>query len=494
MRRQTIGGISSSSARAAFEEQFSKPGLDFSMGFANSSSVGLPTLQEEGEEPVPMVDTPRPTNKRKFVAEADDPMSSKSPAGSGKRAAISSQAVPPAAGEALRDRANTLFSPDIRKKVKTLTRSVSARALISRRRSMSRKTKTSRSYFGSPRKNTQTSSSWVESLGGEAETVTAVMAKDDIARQEVLYELTTGEAQYAKDLDHMERVFQKPMSELGVITKLETKAIFSNLPTLAKIHTELSDKFEKARVDHKVDCVGDILLAWVPKLEAYKEYCANQPYAKHVLDGRRSAHDPKLDNFLQTTQDMALTRRMDLWSFLDVPRRRLQRYPLLIERLVKYTPAEHADHAPLTAALDKFKSIIQDVNNFVAQNSRAKIVEVQNSLEFAHSSHRVDLIEDNQPLQLEAEAQLKDGKDIYMHLFPHLLLLSKDSKHKSDKRCLITRPLRLEHIMIDDTSSLNSKWRSSIRGRDKETTNGSAEEIEPMAGGWSPPFTTVLFN
>ena len=56
-------------------------------------------------------------------------------------------------------------------------------------------------------------------------------------------------------------------------------------------------------------------------LECYVQYCSNQIYAKEVLD--ELSLKPAVADFLERCRASSFSRKLDLWSFLDTPRRRL---------------------------------------------------------------------------------------------------------------------------------------------------------------------------
>lgn len=56
------------------------------------------------------------------------------------------------------------------------------------------------------------------------------------------------------------------------------------------------------------------LCAQFPKLKDYTDYCANQVYAKSLLDAKK--HDKKVEDFLQRCIESPFSRKLDLWSFL----------------------------------------------------------------------------------------------------------------------------------------------------------------------------------
>lgn len=58
-----------------------------------------------------------------------------------------------------------------------------------------------------------------------------------------------------------------------------------------------------------------------------------------------------MQDFLQRCLESPFSRKLDLWSFLDIPRSRLVKYPLLLKEILKHTPADHPDAASLEEAV-----------------------------------------------------------------------------------------------------------------------------------------------
>lgn len=58
-----------------------------------------------------------------------------------------------------------------------------------------------------------------------------------------------------------------------------------------------------------------------------------------------------MQDFLQRCLESPFSRKLDLWSFLDIPRSRLVKYPLLLREILKHTPADHPDAASLEKAV-----------------------------------------------------------------------------------------------------------------------------------------------
>jgi len=98
-------------------------------------------------------------------------------------------------------------------------------------------------------------------------------------------------------------------------------------------------------------CLTLSLCVQLPRLNAYRDYCSNQLAAKALLDQKKQ--DPRVQDFLQRCLESPFSRKLDLWSFLDIPRSRLVKYPLLLREILRHTPAEHPDTVHLEQAVSR---------------------------------------------------------------------------------------------------------------------------------------------
>lgn len=71
--------------------------------------------------------------------------------------------------------------------------------------------------------------------------------------------------------------------------------------------------------------------------------------AKALLDNKKQDH--RVHDFLQRCLESPFSRKLDLWNFLDIPRSRLVKYPLLLREILKHTPNDHPDHQHLDEAV-----------------------------------------------------------------------------------------------------------------------------------------------
>lgn len=100
----------------------------------------------------------------------------------------------------------------------------------------------------------------------------------------------------------------------------------------------------------------------LPGLNAYKAYCSNQLAAKALLDQKKQ--DRRVQDFLQRCLESPFSRKLDLWSFLDIPRSRLVKYPLLLREILRHTPSDHPDAASLEKAVGYSQCTVSSIQPF----------------------------------------------------------------------------------------------------------------------------------
>lgn len=100
-----------------------------------------------------------------------------------------------------------------------------------------------------------------------------------------------------------------------------------------------------------VSALNVSVCSWLqfPCLEAYVTYCCNQVGAKALLDQKKN--EKRVEHFLRLCQESSFSRKLDLWNFLDLPRSRLVKYPLLLKEIQKCTPPDHPDEDTLPDAV-----------------------------------------------------------------------------------------------------------------------------------------------
>uniref|UniRef100_A0A3B5MGC1 DH domain-containing protein n=1 Tax=Xiphophorus couchianus TaxID=32473 RepID=A0A3B5MGC1_9TELE len=182
--------------------------------------------------------------------------------------------------------------------------------------------------------------------------VGATLSPKEIKRQEAIFELAQGEQDLVEDLKLAKKAYRDPMLTLAIMTEQELNQIFGTLDSLIPLHEDLLSRLRDARKpDGTTENVGHILTGWLPCLSSYTPYCSNQVQAKALLDQKKQ--DRRVQDFLQRCLQSPFSRKLDLWNFLDIPRSRLVKYPLLLREILKHTPNDHLDRQHLEEAVRK---------------------------------------------------------------------------------------------------------------------------------------------
>eukprot|EP01113_Clastostelium_recurvatum_P032068 TRINITY_DN4070_c0_g2_i7.p1 TRINITY_DN4070_c0_g2~~TRINITY_DN4070_c0_g2_i7.p1 ORF type:complete len:504 (+),score=185.83 TRINITY_DN4070_c0_g2_i7:192-1703(+) len=205
-------------------------------------------------------------------------------------------------------------------------------------------------------------------------------------RQHISKEILDTERKYVHHLDTLCRVYIAPLKESassnkGMIRAEDIKLIFSIVEVIANFHKTFLDEVE-ARVQNwgPVQCIGDVFLKNLDFFKFYSTYVNGYNEAMMCIS-RCTDKNKQFAEFLEAAAHNPATDLLDLASFLIMPIQRLPRYVMLLADLLKNTPASHPDHANLTQALQRLKSVADFVNEAKRKAENAqKVMEVQNSL------------------------------------------------------------------------------------------------------------------
>ncbi|XP_049318863.1 rho guanine nucleotide exchange factor (GEF) 3, like isoform X2 [Astyanax mexicanus] len=296
------------------------------------------------------------------------------------------------------------------------------------------------------------------------------MSAREIKRQEVIYEMTQGERQLIEDLSLVKKVYYEPMLKLDIMTESELGQIFGTLDSLIPLHEDFLARLEKLRGSEKtVGEVGPTLLDWFPCLEAYITYCCNQVGAKALLDQKKQVR--RVEEFLRLCQESSFSRKLDLWNFLDLPRSRLVKYPLLLKEIQKTTPADHPDEETLPQAMELIQNIITEVNQ---KTGEAECQFYRRGLSYPEEGQRVSEIQASRFLYCHGELKNTKGQKLHVFLFERVLVLTRPVVQDKDGTVqfqVYRQPLPAAQILLEDLpdgeASSSGSFRGAFTGNDK---------------------------
>ncbi|XP_063980426.1 rho guanine nucleotide exchange factor 3-like [Diachasmimorpha longicaudata] len=255
--------------------------------------------------------------------------------------------------------------------------------------------------------------SWVTDVAGycEASPKLSRIGRGEVKRQEAIYELYCGENVLLNDLTTLKETYYEPLQLTDIFTPSELRTMFGDLDMLIHVHSKLRDDLIELRDTSGItDIIGPTLLEWLPTLtDPYVEKCRSQILAKHVLDEKR-LRSKKFQEFLK--RKMESPRAVDLWTYLDAARSRVVKYPLLVNEILKRTPAGHEDRCFLDEAKIQLSQLLEKIDKAMGDAD----------CELARS--KINVKDEYDPegcvaaaKELITEGQLKDSRGLKLHCF-----------------------------------------------------------------------------
>ncbi|XP_049818854.1 uncharacterized protein LOC109601331 isoform X2 [Aethina tumida] len=190
-------------------------------------------------------------------------------------------------------------------------------------------------------------------------------------RKEIITEIVETEEKYSRDLQIILEEFFQPMLVAGLLTPDQLSAIFLNTEELLENSQALAERLrdaveialEQGDDDLLTVNIGKLFLEAAPMLHAFETYCVRQGAASLLLASLEKDKE-LLRIFLRVSQmENTMLRRMNLNSFLMVPVQRVTKYPLLLARLYKVSPANNDTRELLKEAQHKIELHLNHMNS-----------------------------------------------------------------------------------------------------------------------------------
>nr|AAH42313.1 Net1-prov protein [Xenopus laevis] len=287
------------------------------------------------------------------------------------------------------------------------------------------------------------------------------LSTKEIKRQEAIFEMTKGEQDLIEDLKLARKAYHDPMLKLSIMSEEELTQIFGDLDSYIPLHEELLAKLgEATKADGTVGQIGPILINWLPRLNAYKEYCSNQLAAKALLDKKKL--DRRVQDFLQRCIESPFSRKLDLWSFLDIPRSRLVKYPLLLKEILRHTPKDHPDTKALEEALCLIQGVLTDINLKKGESECQYYID---KLEYLDDKQKDLRIESSKALLCHGELKNKNGHKLFLFLFQDVLVLTRPIIRNEHQYFQVYRqPIPVQELVLEDLQDGDVRMGGSFRG------------------------------
>ncbi|XP_074055232.1 rho guanine nucleotide exchange factor 3 isoform X2 [Macrotis lagotis] len=291
--------------------------------------------------------------------------------------------------------------------------------------------------------------------------VNQMLTSKEIKRQEAIFELSQGEEDLIEDLKLAKKAYHDPMLKLSIMTEQELNQIFGTLDSLIPLHEDLLSQLREVRkTDGSTEHVGPILVGWLPCLSSYDSYCSNQVAAKALLDHKKQDH--RVQDFLQRCLESPFSRKLDLWNFLDIPRSRLVKYPLLLREILRHTPNDNPDQQHLEEAINIIQGIVAEINTKTGESECRYYKE---RLIYLEEGQKDSLIDSSRVLCCHGELKNNRGVKLHVFLFQEVLVITRPVTH-NEQLCyqLYRQPIPVKDLLLDDLQDGEVRLGGSIRG------------------------------
>ncbi|KPI42571.1 Rho1 guanine nucleotide exchange factor 1 [Cyphellophora attinorum] len=281
-------------------------------------------------------------------------------------------------------------------------------------------------------------------------------------RQEVISELMYTERDFVKDLEYLRDFWIRPLRGLSATVmspireeKREkfVRTVFGNSQEVLAINSKFADELSKRQKEqHVVNHVGDVFLRWVPQFDPFIKYGANQMYGKYEFEREKSTN-PAFSRFVDETERLKESRKLELNGYLTKPTTRLARYPLLLEGILKYTKDDNPDKKDIPLAIGIIRDFLAKVN---AESGKAEnhfnLLQLSQQLKWNPGEYTdLKLTEDNRVIltKMSFKKTPGDSAEVIVYLFDHAVLMCRNKMvSKREELRVYRKPIPLELLMI----------------------------------------------
>ncbi|KAF7730944.1 RHO1 GDP-GTP exchange protein 2 [Apophysomyces ossiformis] len=306
------------------------------------------------------------------------------------------------------------------------------------------------------------------------------VSKRERDRQEAINEMIYSEEVYRDDLDTLHEVFVMPLKELNIIERERRdeffQKVFSNYAELRVISAALfKDLLElQHRYDKRcIPMIGDVLVQHFRYFEQpFTAYSPGVSLAEYIV-GKERRRNPEFQRFIsENERNNERMRRLAFRHFLLNPVTRMQRYPLLLEAIIKKTDEDNPDHAYLVRCRDVIKGIAAraDLQADVFKK-RVEILKIDDSLIPKQGElHDLQLTDESRKLYHQGGLKRRNNNidvteksDIYAFVFDHVLVMTKPRKTSAgDEYRIWKRPIPLQMLFVQGSGEYMGGSRSQM--------------------------------
>lgn len=309
---------------------------------------------------------------------------------------------------------------------------------------------------------------WINSVPKE---VAASTDDREKKRQEVISEIMYTERDFVKDLEYLRDFWMRPLraanpSQSSPIPEHRRekfiRTVFSNCLEILAVNSKFAESLStRQRENPVVRNIGDIFLQWVPRFDPFIKYGANQMYGKFEFEKEKSQNQA-FSRFVDETERLKESRKLELNGYLTKPTTRLARYPLLLDNVLKYTKDDNPDKKDIPVAIALIKDFLTRVNTESGKaENHFNLLTLNGQLKFSPGDYvDLKLTEENRQIltRMNFKKSASDTAEITAYLFDHaVLLLRIKTVSKREEYRVYRKPIPLELLLIAEMDQVIPK-------------------------------------
>ncbi|EEQ28802.1 rho guanyl-nucleotide exchange factor [Microsporum canis CBS 113480] len=281
-------------------------------------------------------------------------------------------------------------------------------------------------------------------------------------RQEIIFEMMYTERDFVKDLEYLRDFWMRPLRSpnnpsLSPIPEHRRekfiRTVFGNCLEVLSVNSKLSEALNARQKETPVvKTIGDIFLQFVPRFDPFIRYGANQLHGKYEFEKERSSN-PAFAKFVEETERLKESRKLELNGYLTKPTTRLARYPLLLEGVAKYTADDNPDKEDIPKAIVLIRDFLSRVNTESGKaENHFNLVQLNSALKFTPGDYvDLKLTEENRVMLIKMAFKKgpTDSAEVTAYLFDHSVLLVRIKPvNKREEYRVYRKPIPLELLVI----------------------------------------------
>ncbi|KAI8340634.1 hypothetical protein BC941DRAFT_417744 [Chlamydoabsidia padenii] len=312
---------------------------------------------------------------------------------------------------------------------------------------------------------------WIQSV---PKAIVDITTKEEIKRQECIYELIYTEGDFVNDLHYMHNFWVKPLITQDIIPDERrehfVQEVFWNLADIEKVNLALYQALKKLQKKRPlVNSIGGVLMDYVCHFDPFVAYGSHHIIGKFKLELEKKRNSV-FARFVHDTERRPESRRLDLNGFLTKPISRLGRYNLFLREILRRTPKDNPDHELIPKVMDTIAGYLMHLDTETGKCENIfNLQQIEERLCFKSVMDHVDLTLRDPRRRLILQGRMKrkgntssEASDLQVFLFDHYLVFAKIKYFDHLEYYKVHRkPIPLELLTISTSSSIIKAKRAS---------------------------------